>query len=132
MNTLLLLYIILIISSQTYVSYITFLLCMIHLILYILLLGNYYLSLMYLIIYIGSIAILFIYILMVLSIVSSYRYGYLLFLFPLLSIGLFGISIQTYGLLFNVVSLAYNIYTTLLIPIAILLFVAMIFAIRSI
>jgi hypothetical protein len=87
---------------------------------------------MYLIIYIGSIAILFIYILMVLSIVSSYRYGYLLFLFPLLSIGLFGISIQTYGLLFNVVSLAYGIYTTLLIPIAILLFVAMIFAIRSI
>ena len=132
MNTLLLLYIILIISSQTYISYITFLLCMIHLILYILLLGNYYLSLMYLIIYIGSIAILFIYILMVLSIVSSYRYGYLLFLFPLLSIGLFGISIQTYGLLFNVVSLAYGIYTTLLIPIAILLFVAMIFAIRSI
>jgi hypothetical protein len=132
MNTLLLLYIILIISSQTYVSYITFLLCMIHLILYILLLGNYYLSLMYLIIYIGSIAILFIYILMVLSIVSSYRYGYLLFLFPLFSIGIFGISIQTYGLLFNVLSLAFNIYTTLLIPIAILLFVAMIFAIRSI
>ena len=132
MNSLLLLFLLLILSSNTYVSYITFLLCMIHIVLSIFLLGNSYLSLIYLIIYIGSIAILFIYILMVLSIISSYRYGYLLFLLPFTTLSLLGISINSNNLLFNVLTYSYSIYTSLLIPIALILFVAMIFAIRSI
>ncbi len=132
MNTLLLLFILLILSSNTYISYITFLLCMIHLVLNIFLLGNSYLSLIYLIIYIGSIAILFIYILMVLSIISSYRYGYLLFLLPFITLSLLGIFTTNNGLIFNLLTYSYSIYTSLIIPIALILFVAMIFAIRSI
>jgi len=132
MNILLLLFIFLILSSHTYVSYITFLLCMINLVLSIFLLGNSYLSLVYLIIYIGSIAILFIYILMVFSLVSSYRSGYLLFLLPFTTLSLLGLSWNHNGLLFNVLTYSYSIYSSLLFPLALLLFVAMIFAIRSI
>ena len=133
MNSLLLLFLLLILSSNTYVSYITFLLCMIHIVLSIFLLGNSYLSLIYLIIYIGSIAILFIYILMVLSIISSYRYGYLLFMLPFTTLSLLGISINSNNsIIFNVLTYSYSIYTSLIIPIALILFVAMLFAIRSI
>jgi hypothetical protein len=92
MNSLLLLLLLILIGSHTYVSYITFLLCMIHLVLYIFLLGNYYLSLIYFMIYLGSIAILFVYILMVLSIISSHRQGYLVFILPFISISLFSNS----------------------------------------
>lgn len=132
MNTLLFLFILFILSSNTYISYITFLLCMINIVLGIFLLGNNYLSLIYFIIYIGSIAILFIYILMVLSIISSYRYGYLLFIFPFITLSLLGISINNNALLFNVHDYSYSIYTSLLIPIGVIIFVALIFAIRSI
>jgi NADH:ubiquinone oxidoreductase subunit 6 (subunit J) len=132
MNILLLLFIFLILSSHTYVSYITFLLCMINLVLSIFLLGNSYLSLVYLIIYIGSIAILFIYILMVFELVSSYRSGYFLFLLPFTTLSLLGLSWNHNGLLFNFLTYSYSIYSSLLLPLAILLFVAMIFAIRSI
>ena len=132
MNTLLFLFILFILSSNTYISYITFLLCMINIVLGIFLLGNTYLSLIYFIIYIGSIAILFIYILMVLSIISSYRYGYLLFIFPFITLSLLGLSINNYSLLFNIHDYSYSIYTSLLIPIGVIIFVALIFAIRSI
>ena len=132
MNTLLFLFILFILSSNTYISYITFLLCMINIVLGIFLLGNYYLSLIYFIIYIGSIAILFIYILMVLSIISSYRYGYLLFILPFITLSLLGISINNNSLLFNIHDYSYSIYTSLIIPIGIIIFVALIFAIRSI
>lgn len=105
---------------------------MINIVLGIFLLGNYYLSLIYFIIYIGSIAILFIYILMVLSIISSYRYGYLLFILPFITLSLLGISINNNSLLFNIHDYSYSIYTSLIIPIGIIIFVALIFAIRSI
>jgi NADH:ubiquinone oxidoreductase subunit 6 (subunit J) len=108
---------------------------MIHIVLYIFLLGNYYLALIYLIIYIGSIAILFIYILMVLSIVNTNYYGYILFLLPFITISIIilGINIPIYEInIFNIKSISYEIYSTLLIPIAFILFLAMIFAIKSI
>lgn len=132
MNSLLLLLILILIGSHTYVSYITFLLCMIHLVIYIFLLGNYYLSLIYFMIYLGSIAILFIYILMVLSIISSHRQGYLVFILPFISISLLGLDLDIkMGNTFNLLDLSHLLYQgTLLIPLAILLFVAMIFAIR--
>lgn len=130
---LLLLLILLIISSNTYISYISFLLCMIHLVLYILILGNYYLALVYLIIYIGSIAILFIYILMVLSIVGNKnRYGYLLFILPFLFISLLGTFFNDNFYIYNILTYSYSIYTELLIPIGLLLLIAMIFAIKYI
>lgn len=135
MNSLLLLFLLLIISSQTYIAYIMFLLCMIHIVLYILLLGNYYLAIIYLMIYIGSIAILFIYILMVLSIVSYTNYGYLLFLLPfvVISITILGIYMPNYSIIINnILILSYSLYSTLLIPIGLILFIAMVFAIRSI
>jgi hypothetical protein len=135
MNSLLLLFLLLIIYSQTYISYIIFLLCMIHIVLYIFLLGNYYLALIYLTIYIGSIAILFIYILMVLSIVSSSTYGYLLFLLPFITISIMilGIYFPYYSLIINnIFNISYSLYSTLLIPIGLILFIAMVFAIRSI
>lgn len=133
MNTLLFLFILLILSSQTYFCYLIFLLCMIHLVFIILLLGHFYLSLIYLIIYIGSIAILFIYILMVLSIVSSYRSGYLFFILPIIiCFSLCGFSIFLYGNFFTLLNYSYSFYTTLLIPIGFILLIAMIFAIKSI
>lgn len=133
MSTLLLLLILLLLSSQTYVSYILFLMSMILMIFQIFLLGNSYIALIYLMIYIGSIAILFIYILMVLSIINDDRYGYLLFILPIfIFITLFGITLPTYSETFNILTLSYSIYTSLLLPIALLLFIAMIFAIRSI
>lgn len=132
MSILLLLLIFLILSSHTYVSYITFLLCMINLVLSLFLLGNPYLSLIYLIIYIGSIAILFIYILMVFSLVSSSRSGYLLFLLPLTTLSLLGLSWNHNYLIFNFLTYSYSVYSSLLLPLALLLFIAMIFAIRSI
>jgi hypothetical protein len=133
MNTLLFLFILFILSSNTYISYITFLLCMINIVLGIFLLGNSYLSLIYFIIYVGSIAILFIYILMVLSIISSYRYGYLLFIFPFITLSLLGISINNNSFILSTIhNYSYSIYTSLLIPIGVIIFVALIFAIRSI
>lgn len=132
MNSIIILLVLFLISSQTYISYITFLLCMIHLIFYILLLGNYYLSLIYLIIYVGSIAILFVYILMVLSIITSYRYGYILFILPLIILSILGIYIPYHSNLYNILTLSYSIYTSLIIPISLILLIAMIFAIRYI
>lgn len=135
MNSLLLLFLLLIISSQTYLSYIIFLLCMIHIVLYIFWLGNYYLALIYLMIYIGSIAILFIYILMVLSIVSYNNYGYILFILPFITISIMilGIYFPYYNnIINNILILSYSLYSTLLIPIGLILFIAMVFAIRSI
>jgi hypothetical protein len=107
---------------------------MLLIILNILIIGNYYIGLIYLMIYIGSIAILFIYILMVLSLISSYRYGYILFiLLILLSIEniLFGFN-SIISNSFNIINLSINLYSFLLIPIALILFIAMIFSIRSI
>nr|YP_010554965.1 NADH dehydrogenase subunit 6 [Amoeboaphelidium protococcarum]UYP50897.1 NADH dehydrogenase subunit 6 [Amoeboaphelidium protococcarum]UYP50920.1 NADH dehydrogenase subunit 6 [Amoeboaphelidium protococcarum] len=132
MNTLLLLLLFLLVSSRTYISYITFLLAMVEIVLLILLLGNYYLSLVYLMIYVGSIAILFIYILMVLSIIEPSAESYLLFLLPFITISILGISIPYYSEISNILTISYQIYSSLIIPIGILLFLAMIFAIRSI
>ncbi len=132
MSILLLFLIFILLSSHTYISYITFLLAMINIVFSIFLLGNHYLSLIYLIIYLGSIAILFIYILMVFSLISSYRLGSILFLLPLTTISLLGLSWNNNGLIFNILTYSYSISTSLLLPIALLLFIAMIFAIRSI
>lgn len=133
MNIFLFLFILIILSSQTYLCYLIFLLCMIHLVFIILLLGHFYLSLIYLLIYIGSIAILFIYILMVLSIISSYRSGYLLFLLPIfISFSLCGFIISFYGNFYTLLNYSYSFYTSLLIPIGLILLISMIFAIRSI
>ena len=135
MNSLLLLFVLLIISSQTYISYILFILCMLHIVLYILLLGNYYFGLIYLMIYIGSIAILFIYILMVLSNVSYETSGYLLFILPFisLSITLLGIWISDYSIIINnILNISNLLYTNILIPIAFIIFIAMVYSIRSI
>lgn len=135
MNSLLLLLVLLIISSQTYISYIIFLLCMLHVVLYILLLGNFYFALIYLMIYIGSIAILFIYILMVLSIVSYNSSGYILFILPFISlfITLLGIYIPDYSLIINnLLNISNLLYSNILIPIAFIIFIAMVYSIRSI
>lgn len=134
MNTLLILLLLLLISSQTYISYIIFLISMIDIILYIILLGNYYLAIIFLIIYIGSIAILFIYILMVLSIISERKSGYLIYILPIISLGILilGINIPNYLNNYNIINLSYNLFTDLLLPIGLILFLSMIFAIRSI
>lgn len=136
MNTILLLLVFLLISSQTYISYIIFLLTMIEIVLLIFLLGNYYLSLIYLMIYIGSIAILFIYILMVLSIIDKDNSNSILLFSTSLIIGasifLLGTEIPYYSQVYNILNISYEIYNHILIPISILLFLSMIFAIRSI
>jgi len=98
----------------------------------ILLLGNYYLALIFLMIYLGSIAILFIYILMVLSIISTYKYGYILFIISIFSIFIMGNIIINYDLLTNILYINKELFTILLLPISLILFIAMIFAIRSI
>lgn len=135
MNSLLLLLILLIISSQTYISYILFILCMLHIVLYIILLGNFYFGLIYLMIYIGSIAILFIYILMVLSNVSYENSGYILFILPFISLSiiLLGIYIPEYSIIINnILNISNLLYTNILIPIAFIIFIAMVYSIRSI
>ena len=132
MISLLIILILLLLSSQTYISYILFLIIMILLILQILILGNYYIGLIYLMIYVGSIAILFIYILMVLSIIGNYQYGYLLFFISLLLFFIFGTISLTSEIIFNILNLSKGIYSILLLPISLLLFLAMIFSIRSI
>ena len=133
MSTLFILIILLLLSSQTYVSYIFFLLATVSLTSLMMLLGNYYIGLIYLMIYVGSIAVLFIYILMVLSIVSSYRYGYLLFILaPLLTFYLFGTISLTSEMVYTILNISTQLYSSLLLPIALILFIAMIFAIRSI
>lgn len=133
MITLFILIILLLLSSQTYLSYIFFLLATVLLVLYILILGHYYIGLIYLMIYVGSIAVLFIYILMVLSIISSYRYGYLLFILSFFIIfSVFGTISLTSEMLYNTLSVSIELYSILLLPIALILFIAMIFAIRSI
>lgn len=133
MLSLLIILILLLLSSQTYISYIYFLLSTLLLVISILTLGNYYLGLIYLMIYIGSIAILFIYILMVLSIISSYRYGYLLFLISFILIySAFGTLSLNSEMIYTILNISIEIYSIILIPIALILFIAMIFAIRSI
>lgn len=132
MTFLFCLFIFILLSSHTYFAYILFLLSMLNLVFSILLLGNYYLSLIYIIIYLGSIAILFIYILMVFELISSNKTGYLLFLIPLSIISLLGLWWNNIHLLFNILNYSFIINNELLIPIGILLFVAMIFTIRSI
>lgn len=133
MSTVFILIILLLLSSQTYISYIFFLLATVSLTSLVMLLGNYYIGLIYLMIYVGSIAVLFIYILMVLSIVSSYRYGYLLFLLSSLIIFyLFGTLSLTSEMIYTILNISTQLYSILLFPIALILFIAMIFAIRSI
>ncbi len=133
MSTFFILIILLLLSSQTYISYIFFLLATVSLTSLVMLLGNYYIGLIYLMIYVGSIAVLFIYILMVLSIVSSYRYGYLLFiLLSLIIFYLFGTLSLTSEMIYTIYNISTQLYEIILFPIALILFIAMIFAIRSI
>lgn len=135
MNSLLILFILLILSNQTHVSYILFILSIIHIVINIILLGNIYLALIYFFIYIGSIAILFIYILMVLSIISYNNNGYILFILPFITISIILLGLYypiNNNIVYNILDLSSNLYNILLLPISLILFITMVFAIRSI
>lgn len=133
--------VLLIISSHTYIAYLSFILAMLNIIFYMFILGYYYLGLIYILIYIGSIAVLFAYLLMMLSLIIDINYGHILFIFPILlciilGIFIFGnynyIEIQDELINFNILDISYLLYTEILIPIGILLFLAMVFAIKYI
>ena len=139
---IILILILLIVSSHTYIAYICFILIMLNVVFFMYLLGYLYLALIYTLIYIGSIAILFAYILMMLSITIDINYGHILFISPTFislfySMYIFGNFDSIYYLYydldtFNILSLSYFLYTDIMIPIGLLLFLGMFFVIKYI